>query len=767
MSDWFSPQQLAGLPGLGSTERAIQLRAKREGWASQRRVGTKATEYHISSLPEATRDALLKQAVKAIAAQAPAAEQLPVVRSTKGKRAIWQRASAEGALTHRQTFIRDARQLVVNALQRMQGQGMSQRAACTQLLTWAASGELDRNTLNALAMGNSKSRAGLRWDVVISSEGFPTAEVAPGQDVQRAACMLSCRTLERWLEMARDGGADGLAPGKREKDMSIHPWVPYLLAKMQRPQKPPLTDAWRQMCRELPPSIPAPSYDTVYRWYSKKFSNLDKKRGRHQGSALNPHKYARTRTSEGMVPMLEVHSDGWGTHFTAPHPVSGKYVKLEVWHTHDVATRYVFRPSVGLSESTLVIMGSLFNAVAEGGVPAVWQTDNTGSVKNDRVSFDPAASLQARTGIHITHNTPGNSQANGICENFNKYLDSRARELATYMGKDMDSLAQKRVLKLTQKLVKAEEVDERRRLKAEAEKAGSGILVESFEQAKALVEQWCDEFNQTPHSALPRIADPLTGKRRHQTPAEAWAEHVANGWQPVAVQGEALRDLFRPHERRTVRRALVNLYSQKYHHPELEHWNGEEVQIAYDIHDGERVWVKSLSGQLICEAKLDSTTGYRAQSVYEMAMEKRADAAIARHEAHIAEIDRQRPVHVITHEAPLTIPGLGDITPERLSAQMAKGALIEGQAERVVASPEPQTPPTAAADPQSAFTAQVQALSEFERYQFYRELEGRQAAGNSVSEHEAKFLRLYPQSKSYKAFRRNAIEAGDALRRQG
>ncbi|HGN1233068.1 TPA: DNA-binding protein, partial [Pseudomonas aeruginosa] len=30
------------MPGLGSTVRAVQLRAKREGWTSQRRVGTKA-----------------------------------------------------------------------------------------------------------------------------------------------------------------------------------------------------------------------------------------------------------------------------------------------------------------------------------------------------------------------------------------------------------------------------------------------------------------------------------------------------------------------------------------------------------------------------------------------------------------------------------------------------------------------------------------------------------------------------------------------------
>lgn len=159
MSSWHVVSELVGLPGIPLTAQGTRKLASREGWQGRRREGTKATEYHISSLPEETRKALLKQAVKAIAAQAPAAEQLPTPRTTKGKRAIWQRASAEGALTHRQTIIRDARLLVVNVLQRMQNQGMNQRTACIQLLTWAASGELDRNTLNALAMGNSKSRA--------------------------------------------------------------------------------------------------------------------------------------------------------------------------------------------------------------------------------------------------------------------------------------------------------------------------------------------------------------------------------------------------------------------------------------------------------------------------------------------------------------------------------------------------------------------------------------------------------------------------------
>lgn len=62
MTEWMTSTVLAGLPGMPSTDRAIQLRAKREGWqyrARQARGGGR--EYHISSLPEQTRIHLAAQ----------------------------------------------------------------------------------------------------------------------------------------------------------------------------------------------------------------------------------------------------------------------------------------------------------------------------------------------------------------------------------------------------------------------------------------------------------------------------------------------------------------------------------------------------------------------------------------------------------------------------------------------------------------------------------------------------------------------------------
>lgn len=62
-TEWFTSNQLAGAPGLPSTDRNIRSKAKREGWKSRKRAKGKGCEFHISSLPEETRVHLLAQSV--------------------------------------------------------------------------------------------------------------------------------------------------------------------------------------------------------------------------------------------------------------------------------------------------------------------------------------------------------------------------------------------------------------------------------------------------------------------------------------------------------------------------------------------------------------------------------------------------------------------------------------------------------------------------------------------------------------------------------
>lgn len=570
-----------------------------------------------------------------------------------------------------------ARGRVLAALERLRADtACSQEAALTTLITSARAGLLPAVTLAALRMARDK-----RGRKGVMDDGLP-----------------SPRSLKRWLSKYRRG--ERLVAVRRDADGDVKPWYALAVALKRRPQKP--TNRWvhEQIVEQWDPEWGAqpPSYDVVCHFFRDKFSRLDALKGQHLGSSLRAHMFYQHRTAAGLAPFVEVHADGWNTHFTAPHPVTGEFVTYEVWHFHDVATRYVTPPSIGLSESFDVIAKGLELCIRVGGVPAVWQTDSTGSVKNARMKLDPVSSIGERAGITIVHpQTVGNSQANGICENFNTYLDREARELATYQGAKMDSLALKRVKKLTEKMVKAARAGDaaaREQMKREAERAGKGLVFDSYAHPVAWINAKIEKFNNLPHRSLPKVSDPVTGKRRHQTPAEALDEARAAGWQPVLLDEASIVDLFRPHIRKAVSRGCVSPFGgQRYHHPDLPHIEGEEVMVAIDIMDWRTVWVKDLQGRLLCEAAFVEATGYRSQSMYEYALEKRARAQIRRKENQIERIgERMAPAAIEAPAAPeidIAMHLYGDaaepaapvepaVTPEVLLAAAEAGSVTRG-----------------------------------------------------------------------------------------
>lgn len=561
----------------------------------------------------------------------------------------------------------------------------------------------------------ANDRNGFKWRLEINAQGQQTVAHDAERVPAHIAVLPPAATFFRWAQRYNEKGWVGLVPKYKERDMRPPAWADAFLKVKQTPQNPTVANAVARMV--LPAGMDRPKVRAVQKWYADKFSRLDRERGRRTGSALNPYKFAHKRTTAGMLPGDEVHSDGWGTHFTAPHPVSQKFVKLEVWHSHDVATRYVYPPSVGLSESATVILKSIASVFAVDGVPAVWQTDNTGSVKNERMEFDPAGSIAARAGMTIVHNLPGNSQANGIAEEFNRYLDARSKELATYQARDMDPLTGKRVLRITQKMVAAATREEALALRAEAERIGKGMVFESYQQAVDWLRQICAEYNDRPHRSLPVIATE-TG-RRHMSPNEMRARFVEAGlWKPSPVATEALADLMHPHERKTVVRATVSVYGQRYHSPDLEHVNGRQVLVAYDINDGERVWVKDLEdGRLLCEAKIYESRSYRTQSFMEIALEKRADGQQKRLQKKIDDIEVQRPGALI------------EGVPARPRDLPAKPRLIAAELQPFMDQAEELQAPA----------VNVHALSESGRHRYWETLDARRSAGEQLRDDEESF----------------------------
>ena len=64
MKEWFSASELAGLPGLPTTDRRVREYAKRNDWSARPRNKGKGLEYHIGSLPSETRAEIGAQNVK-------------------------------------------------------------------------------------------------------------------------------------------------------------------------------------------------------------------------------------------------------------------------------------------------------------------------------------------------------------------------------------------------------------------------------------------------------------------------------------------------------------------------------------------------------------------------------------------------------------------------------------------------------------------------------------------------------------------------------
>lgn len=62
MKQWFTAAELAGLPGLPKTSRAILLKAEKYGWSSQPRAKGKGQEYAFTNLPVETQSYLMGQA---------------------------------------------------------------------------------------------------------------------------------------------------------------------------------------------------------------------------------------------------------------------------------------------------------------------------------------------------------------------------------------------------------------------------------------------------------------------------------------------------------------------------------------------------------------------------------------------------------------------------------------------------------------------------------------------------------------------------------
>lgn len=661
MKEWLSAQEIADaivrlrFAGMPTTKRRVLDLAEREEWAASPTLCRKrqgrggGLEYHTSLLPDALKAALLAEHSRDVTMIAQKAQ--------KGREIARREALSTADLTARQREVMTARSAILSAIEMHQiSNGMSQRQAIQSFLA------------DPTALG-------------ISEQTIFTANDRASQKatVGRA-------TIYEWFK-ARSAGIAALAPLPTKEQQDMPSWFWQFLRFYAQPQKPCLTTALDTYKKALPAHIMPPNYDQVRRLLGR-LGNVERHRGREGSLTLKSRMAYVMRSTADLLPTCIYTADGKTFDAEVAHPIHGQPFRPEITSVVDVATRRCVGFSVGLAENSGGVVDALRHGCEKSGIPAIFYVDRGPGFRNETLD-NRLTGLTERLGITKLHSLPYNSQARGIIERFNGSVwNPLAQTFDTYIGELMDRQAKQRAFKET-----------RRDLK----QIGVSRTLPTFQQFIDACNNAIVAYNARPHSSLP---DKLS-------PDQYWAYHVSTGFEVVPVLDGERDDLFRPYVKRRTRRAMIEFLTNTYFHLSLEEFDGDDVLVGYDIHDGTKVWVRQierdrqtgeeLMGRLICVAVFaGNEERYIPLTMERAAIEKRATTRSKRLLDKLAVVEAELSPARFLEASPAVPMPIIDLEPEPVLA--ANVTLISDHqgASRSVDQPRPRT---FASDEELAFWA--------------------------------------------------------------
>jgi len=576
--DAYTASELAEL--LGVSRQAADARSKREAWGSRPRQGRGGgKEWLVASMPSSTRDAIA--AAMLAAGPQEAAPALPESSTPS--------ISPLAKLTDHQRETALARLAFVREIERAAAV-VGKEKAIKALLAAAADGTLPPRLASLIPVANDRFGNG-----------------------EKRSIGLSRRRLYDWCAKFAADGERGLAPAHIGRDMRVPAWAPAFLAIWQQPQKPSIADAYRRFEQEHPGK--APSIFAVRRWLEK-MAMPDREAGRVTGNALLHLRPYKLRRTDELWPTDVYTADGTTFDAEIQHPLHGQPWKPEITLVIDVATRRCVGLAIGEAESAFTVLDALRVACLWGGIPCMLYVDNGPGYKNAMMASE-ACGMLARLDIEMRNSIPGRPQGKGLMERaVQSICVAAAKRLPSCMHADMDGDAGKKVFKIT---------------RAELKAHGKSRLLPTFEEFKATILARVDEYNASPHRALPRVEDAATGKRRHMSPDEYWGSFAPRGFAPMPLPEALHAELFMPAIPRKVRNGMVQLFNANYYADALADFHGDHVEVRYDIWDSSRVYCWTTQGEKICTAELDGNAmDYFPMPQIEAARERRAKGKIAR-----------------------------------------------------------------------------------------------------------------------------------------
>ena len=672
------------------SKRGVNMLIEREGWDNQpgnlarKRPGRGgAMEYNFSLLPGEMQSAIRDRDVRVhllAKHELQAAKDLEIVQMRPSM-----------SLTARQATVRDKRAQVLRAIDDYSARiGSTRRKAIMAFLD--AQSEWAKHTVLQEKVGRSEplspaEQIRLETEPTLTSlEGFALTEdvLILANDRPKGNAKVGRSTLYDWFKLRTEHGVEGLAPAATKVDEPVSEAFKAFLRFYAKPMKPSATDALAAYLKTDPPEHLRINIDQVRRTLKVKLNDIEKNVGREGLLTLRSRMAYITRfTDENFLPGTVYVADGktfdaeiadWKTH---------RPMKPELTSIIDVATRKCVGYAISRKENTIAVTEALRNACVADGIPAIFYTDRGAGYKNKKMDGD-VAGLMGRLSITKMHALPYNSQAKGNIERFNRTVwNPLAQSLPTYLGKDMDKEAKGLIHKQT---------------RSDIIEFGQSSILPSWDEFRALCDQAIADYNQRPHSGLPKIADRQTGRMRHMSPMEAWEAHVAEGFEPVTVDDDIQDDLFRPYEIRTARRALIEWNSNTYYHADLEAYHGKKVMVGYDDTQARYVWIREIDrasgqpGKFICKADFTGNKQrYVPLTAQRKAEEERAKGRMRRIDNKVLDIAAELDgTPMLEHQptVPLEIQPSHDLAPEPLRLVEAAAGEAQQPARRIFSSDE-------------------------------------------------------------------------------
>lgn len=599
------------------------------------------------------------------------------------------------------------RMVLVQVVQRLMGDGMTQMRAAEMLAADLEAGCVSPVLLYAGAHS-------------VSGAGMPSRS-----------------TLSRWCTAFAAGGLLALADKNYGQRLRPQEWHNALMALLQTPPaKYPATYARvlngmgfhnhvgaREMSitagavRRFLDKMPAGLFTHSPQLHGERF---------HQQN-LTPYRRINLETvPPGNVWEADGHTLDW---YTAHHN-SGKKFRYELIVIKDKGSGYICGWWLCEYENATATLYALRHAIQRTGhIPLEMHTDTGPGYDNELIKNENSG-FAAAMGITMTYGIPRNARGHGGIESEWRWFEERCGKWfgRAYCGKEMP-----------QELIQSLDRDI----------ALGNVRLPTFDETLAVISRYFEN----------RCAEQRKGK---PTRAELFAQRT-----PFAPPSDIPLPL--PREQRTVsKNAELRIFKRAYRAAELMDVRGADVLVEYNIHDIASMRVLTLDGRWLCNAVRYDGNSWKNDSLVADMEQKRLTAQLARIENNAQEKrdQAQRPINVSAAHTldamdvpALPAPEAPPLQPDVHSHLQMRA--LDAPAQRTVSRPaDPAALEHLRAEVEADDAAVAATTTTHDRIRRALTLEASAAAGNPLTDEDARWLAIYTTSDEYHS-RRSLLDDFD------